>query len=301
MRRPTSVRGSALVAAAVVGLGSWVAGAPGAGAAEQATATGVSLSPTASCAWGDVDIAYTATGAEHRTVAFTAADGTVLRQFEGKTFDPNYQGPEHVLSETKTPPPAGTVVAVRVTVGSAPPTAATSAEFFVLYRCDGRTTKEGGTNTILQTCTGDVGACPASAAAATAAGVPAPTGAQPTSLVPAGATPPTRSSGPRPGAAAGSSGAGPSSGAGAAGAAGATPTAPGSTVVGGGGSVVTAPPSTAGGGAETAAAASEVASVPSSSGLPGGIVAALVVVGLAAVAAGVVVVARRRRIEAEDA
>lgn len=150
-----------------------------AGAAGPIVARGVALAGSASCGYGDIDITYDANGVDAQRVQFTAADGSTLHAFEDLAYDPNFHGTEHILSETKTPPPPGTVVAVNVLVGHLPPTAATTAHFFLLYRCDARSNDEGGTNAVLQTCVGDYGACPQTAKEALAAGPTSPPAATP--------------------------------------------------------------------------------------------------------------------------
>ena len=160
-RRWAPVR-RALVAVLVVAAPVVAATGP-AGAAETIVARAVALAPSASCTWGDVDVDYAADGVERQQVTFTAEGGTTLHQFEDEAYLPTHEGIEHVLSETTSPPPAGTAVAVHVLIGTTPPLATTTAEFFVLYRCDTAGNDQGGTNTVLYACYGDYGTCPATA------------------------------------------------------------------------------------------------------------------------------------------
>ena len=52
---------------------------------------------------------------------------------------------------------------MHVTIGTSPPNAG-SGEFFVAYRCDTRSNKDGGNNQVVSTCVGRFGACPRTAA-----------------------------------------------------------------------------------------------------------------------------------------
>jgi len=150
--------GHALVGVAVAVVLALASATP-AGAAGPVTATGVSLSTSASCANGDIEVTYDARGVERQNVQFTAEGGATLDQFEHAAFDPHLHGKEYILTDAANPPATGTVVAVHVTVGTTPPSAATTAEFFVLYRCGGA----GGSSTVLDSCFGDYGSCPATA------------------------------------------------------------------------------------------------------------------------------------------
>lgn len=132
-------------------------------AAGTIVAEGVQLATSASCAYGDVDLTYAATGVTDASLSFTAADGSVLESYAGAPFRGEYSGTENVLSDAEVPPPAGTVLGVYVWIGSAPPAAATTAEFFVLYRCDAVGNDDGGSNVVLSTCVGPYGTCPQTA------------------------------------------------------------------------------------------------------------------------------------------
>jgi hypothetical protein len=151
----------AAVFALVVGVGVFTS-IP-ASAAGPIDAQGVVLAPSASCAYGDVDITYAAASVSDASVAFTSEDGAVLDAYAGAAYQSDYVGTEHVITEADDPVAPGTVVAVYVWVGAAPPSAATTAEFFVLYRCDAQGNADGGQNQVLDTCFGDYGSCPQTA------------------------------------------------------------------------------------------------------------------------------------------
>ena len=157
-----------LGAAAVTSVLALSAGPAGGQGATTVTAQGVTLQPSASCRFGDVDVTYAAIGAQTQSATFSAADGTVLATLDGPAYLAGYTGTEHVLTEATTPPAPGSVVAVYVAIGTTPPEAATTAEFFVLYQCDQDKTSDGGTNTVLATCVGAFGTCPRTAAEALA-------------------------------------------------------------------------------------------------------------------------------------
>lgn len=156
---------------------AWLMPAAPALAAPNVTANGVALAASASCAYGDVEIAYDASSVDQQAVTFTSTGGAVLQDRTTKAYQASFGGTERVLAEATAPPAAGTVVAVHVVVGSAPLTGSTAAEFTVAYRCDTTGNKGGGNNVVLWSCFGDLGACPrdadeALATAATPGAVP---------------------------------------------------------------------------------------------------------------------------------
>ena len=176
----------AVLALAVAAPAVMASPAGGQGAGTTVTAQGVALQPSASCRYGDIDVTYAAQGAQTQTAVFSAADGTVLHSFDTDAYDPDFTGTEHILTEADAPPPAGSVVAVYVAIGTTPPEAGTTGEFFILYQCDSERTDRGGTNTVLATCVGAYGTCPTSAAEALAGFgnlVPAPGATPATPLV----------------------------------------------------------------------------------------------------------------------
>lgn len=175
------------VAAVTIVAGPFALAAPAGGATTtRVTAQDVALQPSASCRFGDINVTYTATDAETQSATFSAADGTTLAAFDTAAFQADFTGTESILTEADAPPPAGTVVAVHVAIGTTPAEAATTGEFFILYQCDSERTDRGGTNTVLATCVGAYGSCPTTAAEALAGFgnlVPAPGGTPATPLV----------------------------------------------------------------------------------------------------------------------
>lgn len=132
---------------------------PSASAASTVTARGVALAPSASCRYGDIDVSYAATGAERQNVQFSS-ETVILNQFEVAAFKANYDGVEHILSLANPPFPAdGSVLTVYVTIGTTPPTAATTAEFVLTYRCTASGNENGGSNVVVSSCFGAFGTC----------------------------------------------------------------------------------------------------------------------------------------------
>lgn len=129
-----------------------------AGAAGTVNPQDVALSESASCRQGDIELIYTASGVDRQITDFTAADGTTLDHYDVAVYSSNHTDREYILSQTKQPPPAGTIVAVRVTIGASPPDAATG-EFLVAYRCDSVPNEQGGHNEVVATCVGLYGTC----------------------------------------------------------------------------------------------------------------------------------------------
>jgi len=133
-------------------------------------ANSVALDISATCERGNVIINYTTGGSIGRQTAnLTSENGTVLDTFESAVYGPEFDGSEYILTKAgsqrggvKPVPPAGAILGVYVTLGTAPPTPI-NAEFFVLYRCDTQRNDRGGHNTVLKTCIGDYGTCPQSA------------------------------------------------------------------------------------------------------------------------------------------
>ena len=169
-------------------------------AAEPIDALGVTLPGSASCEFGDVDVEYAASGVDRQAVQFTAEDGAVLDRFETPAFQPDYVGVEHILTAvgaepgtSQVVPAAGTRLGVYVQIGAGAPSAASTAEFFVLYRCTPEGNDDGGTNEVLETCVGDYGTCPRTAEEALGAGAQQPT--QPTQPRPGQAVVPPRFTG----------------------------------------------------------------------------------------------------------
>lgn len=141
---------------------------PGAARAA-ATAQGVALNAGASCTNADLDLTLTTVGAERELGLATNVSGQTLRTFEQATpFLGTFSGTfvDYQISPLVPPQPAGTLIGSYAYVGTTPPTAATTAEFFVLYNCS--------TRQVLLSCFGPYGTCPQTAAQAKAT-IPIPT------------------------------------------------------------------------------------------------------------------------------
>jgi hypothetical protein len=116
------------------------------------------MSESASCSLGDIEIHYTGGGVERQRTYFTAADGRQLHRYDTRVYASSHEGVEYILSQTRNPPPAGTIVAVHVTIGASPPDAKTG-EFMVAWRCDVKGNDAGGRNEVVYTCHGLFGTC----------------------------------------------------------------------------------------------------------------------------------------------
>lgn len=170
--------------------------APPAGASSVVEAEGIALDISATCQQGNVNITYEANGVQRQLVTFTSEDGTILDLFDSPAYQPDFSGTEYILTKAGSqrgggqPVPApGTVLGVYITLGSSPPVA-TNGEFFLLYRCDSRRNDRGGANVVLQTCTGDLGTCPKTAAEALAPETTTTTAPATTSTPPPTTAPP---------------------------------------------------------------------------------------------------------------
>ena len=129
-------------------------------AASQATATSVSLSAGDDCNRADLDLGLQSGNVDREYGLSTNAAGATLDQFEndGSTLD-NLDGVFNGYGIGITPDqPDGTIIGTYAYLGSTPPLAATTAEWFVLYRCG-----FGGENQVMFTCFGDYGTCPRTA------------------------------------------------------------------------------------------------------------------------------------------
>ena len=138
-----------------------------------ATAQGVALNVNAGCTTGDLDLTLTTIGATRESGKATNLAGTTLSAFEQGntslgTFSGTYSGfvIGPVLADPPWPlQPPGTLIGSYAYVGTTPPTAATTAEFFVLYNCS--------TRQVLLSCFGPYGTCPQNALQAQSA-IPSP-------------------------------------------------------------------------------------------------------------------------------
>jgi hypothetical protein len=152
---------------AICRIASWVLLAFAAGmpafAHAAATAQGVALNVNAGCTTGDLDLTLTTIGATRESGQTTNLAGTTLSAFEQATpflgtFSGTFSG--FVIGPVGADPPwplqpPGTLIGSYAYVGTTPPTAATTAEFFVFYNCS--------TRQILLSCFGPYGTCPRTA------------------------------------------------------------------------------------------------------------------------------------------
>lgn len=178
----------ALALAAVV-LASMIVQAAPAGAATPVVPRGAALSKSASCFQGDIEITYAGQGVERQVTTFSVEDGRILQAYDVRAYAPNHDGVEYILSQTRNAPPAGTIVAVHVTIGTSPPDPASTGEFFVAYRCDSQPNSKGGNNVVVSSCVGLYGTCPKAAKDVTGGSGAKPTGSSATNPVALTATP----------------------------------------------------------------------------------------------------------------
>lgn len=131
-----------------------------------ATAQGVALSAWADCSSNaDLDITLTTSGATREYGLVTNDSGQTLGEFEQATGLSNFSGTFVGYGmPISAPQPVGTLIGSYAYVGETPPSAADTAEFFVLYECTGSGVK------VLSTCYGPYGQCPQTAKAATTPG-----------------------------------------------------------------------------------------------------------------------------------
>ena len=136
-----------------------------------ATAQGVALNASASCTSGDLDLTLTTAGAAREYGLATNLAGATLNTFEQATpFLANFSGTfvDYQINPLAPSPPsaAANLIGSYAYVGTTPPLAATTAEFFVFYNCS--------TRQVLSSCFGPYGTCPKTALQAQAA-FPIPT------------------------------------------------------------------------------------------------------------------------------
>lgn len=133
-----------------------------------ATAQGVALNANASCSNADLDLTLTTVGAAREFGLASNLSGATLNTFEQATtlgtFSGTFTG--YTISPLVPAQPAGTLIGSYAYIGTTPPTAATTAEFFVYYNCS--------TRQVLLSCFGPYGTCPQTAIRAQAA-IPIPT------------------------------------------------------------------------------------------------------------------------------
>jgi hypothetical protein len=152
--RPSPVR--LLVVAALVASGV-VLTTGTAGAAGPAVATSVGLNAEASCDDADLDLGLVTGTVDTETGLATNLAGEVLNEFSQPSGldDENGIFDGYGISASGDP---GTVIGSYASIGVAPLTAASAAEWFVLYQCG-----PVGTNVVLYSCFGDLGTCPTTA------------------------------------------------------------------------------------------------------------------------------------------
>jgi hypothetical protein len=126
-----------------------------------ATAQGVALNANASCANADLDITLTTVGALREFGLATNRAGQTLNTFEQATpalgtFSGTFTG--YTISPLVPAQLPGTLIGSYAYVGTTPPGATTTAEFFVYYNCS--------TRQVLLSCYGAYGTCPQTAAQA---------------------------------------------------------------------------------------------------------------------------------------
>ena len=160
MRRATT---AALTVVALVA-GVVLATTLPASAAADITATSVELNASAGCADADLDIGMEVPGTvDTETGLTTNAVGETLGEFDQSTSFSGFSGVFDGYGQPVSPDqPEGTIIGSYASIGQAPLSAGTAAEWFVLYRCG------SGGNIVLQTCFGDLGTCPSTAAEAVA-------------------------------------------------------------------------------------------------------------------------------------
>jgi hypothetical protein len=156
--------GSVVLCGAVLAiLGSMLVASP-ANAASQATATSVDLNDAvADCSRADLSIGVQAGTIDREFGRATNVNGAELGTFDNASSG-SIDGANGIVSygiPISGEQPQGTIIGSYAYLGSTPPQAATTAEWFVLYECD-----TDGANTVLYTCFGDYGTCPQTAAQA---------------------------------------------------------------------------------------------------------------------------------------
>jgi hypothetical protein len=140
-----------------------VATAGPASAAANITATSVALNAGAGCDSADLDLGMVSDTVDNETGLITNAAGETLGQFDQPSSFSGYDGVFDGYGQPVSPDqPEGTVIGSYASIGTAPLSAATAAEWFVLYQCG------SGGNTVLLSCFGDLGACPGTAVEALA-------------------------------------------------------------------------------------------------------------------------------------
>lgn len=132
-----------------------------------ATAQGVALNAAAGCTTADLDITLTTASATTESWAATTLAG-VIGGGSKPTPLANFSGTATSSIPLSPQQPPSTLIGAYANVGDTPPTAGSTAEFFIYYNC---TTRE-----VLLACFGAYGTCPRTATqAATQLAVRVPT------------------------------------------------------------------------------------------------------------------------------
>ncbi len=128
-------------------------------AAEVVDAQDVILSASANCEDADLDITFRSEDVDREYGKITNENGDVLGLFEQDSSFDNFNGTYEGYGQPVDPDqPDGTIIGSYAYIGQTPPSAQTTGEFFVLYRCD-----TDGNNDVLYTCAGPYGSCPKTA------------------------------------------------------------------------------------------------------------------------------------------
>lgn len=120
------------------------------------TAQGVALNASADCTNADLDLTFISSGALRESGLITNLAGQTLGQFEQSTTLGNFTGTFVGYGQPVSPTqPAGTIIGSYAYIGTTPPQASTTGEFFILYNCS--------TRQVLRACFGPFGTCPQTA------------------------------------------------------------------------------------------------------------------------------------------
>lgn len=131
-----------------------------------ATAQGVTLSASAGCTAGDLDITITSNAEPNESWLATNLAGATLAQGDAQPGLSNSSGPppaKFTIPFLVSQPP-NTLIGAYANVGEIQPDPSNTAEFFVYYNCS--------TREILLACFGQYGTCPRTAQVAAAALAP---------------------------------------------------------------------------------------------------------------------------------
>jgi hypothetical protein len=125
------------------------------------TAQGVALNAAAGCSFGDLDVTLTSFGAARDAWRATNLSGAISLPGEEPRAVPTFTGTDHFVIPFLVGQAPNTLIGSYVYIGSTPPSAGDTAEFFVYYRC-------ATPPQVLLTCFGPYGTCPQTAQQAAA-------------------------------------------------------------------------------------------------------------------------------------